>query len=413
MATMKASSLLLLVAAATTIPGCCSSSVVQASSTTAQHHGHEESSGNSAALFRAEAAVHADAAILDQETGRVFWEGSSTLQASLAPKFRIIPHFRATILTLILWTSGLRYALDHLPWRSSGEIGWFATSAVRRASDQRPPSLVLTTAGSRVAMIGLHLPRRLFSFLYRCIRCIAIPHVPKWLLIVTAVLYVWESWTCSTHQYLSNTVYDMEDRIQTIRQTDPTIQWTVRTFHYGGFHNLIKNVTGVSTQFYNYKSCRDRTFAGVWKRAAGIRQPRFVRATVTKIIVLSTKARRSYFQQQAAFLKAAGTDEFSEFSTRIGIPGCSRVLLQATTTTTAMSHHHDDGQGRWSNSGLYVWRLLYLFCTMISCSVPFRYWLSNCSNYVKITIVKELYDSSVNDEKRDDFVWPKHLAEIR
>jgi hypothetical protein len=395
---MKGSLLLL----AATIPYRCSASVVPASSNShndPHHHESRDTSADTVALFRAEAAVRADAAILDQETGRVFWEGSSTLQASLVPKFRIIPHFRATILTLILWTAGLRYALDHIPW------GSFSSSLARRVVDRRQPSLVLA-AGSRVSMIGLHLPRRLFSFLFRCIRSITIPYIPKWLLLVTVVLYLWESWTCSTHQYLSNAVYDMEDRVQTIRQTDPTIQWTVRTFHYGGFHNLIKNVTGVSTQFYNYKSCRDQTFAGVWRRAAGFRRPRFIKATVTKIIVLSAKARRSYFQQQASFLKAAGTDEFSEFSTRIGIPGCSRVLLQATTTSS-----YDDDDGR--RSVLYLWRILYLICTMVSCSVPFRYWLSNCSNYVKITIVKELYDSSVSDERRDDFVWPKNLAEVR
>lgn len=327
-------------------------------------------------LFRAEASVRADSAILDQETGRVFWEGSSSLHASIVPKIRVIPHFRATVFSAVLWVAGVRYILDTVPWRQI-----FARIGLVRRELRSPAALAFASSsgGGRISM--MMLPRTIISFFVSLVKKFKIPEIPRGLLIMTIIFYLIESFTSSTHRYLWNVVPNIEETINEIQQLQPTVEWKVRTFHYG-FYNIIKRVSATSTEAFQYKSCKDRSFAGLWKRS--LPSNPFIKATLTKIIVLSPKARRSYFQQQAIFLRAASTDIFSEFSTKIHI-GTRQRLFQSE-------------YGVW-------WRTLYWICTLSGFTLPFRWWITANSNDVKVIIVKELYEKNVNDSQ-DEFVLP-------
>lgn len=151
-----------------------------------------------------------ESALVDKETGRVFWEGgaSTTLVESLFTS-RLnqygVEHAQAAVLTTFITLAligivvgWLRKVLVH----SNGEASGFS---------RLPYSLL-------VWMI-LKFPRV----------------ENKWLVAATIALYLLESYNCSTRRFLTNSMTSPEEVdqfVSRLRSQQPVVTWSVRSFHF-------------------------------------------------------------------------------------------------------------------------------------------------------------------------------------
>lgn len=334
--------------------------------------------------IRAVSAVLGESAVIDNETGRILWEGgsSNTLVESIAPKLRsafifgAVPHLKASIVTLLLF------------YAASERVADLLRNAVRVSFGDSVTKPFLSVA--------------IHSFLQRVL---AWPRYPSsWFVPVLLVLYLAESFFCSTRQYLSQTVHDADAYIEKLRRAQPVVEWKVRSFHYEsslasilnshirtrdkGKLNAIENssnpshlqwkrVTRTAKGYYTYAFCKDRTIAGVWKRATALQKHRrvhFTKIGLTKCLLLrNTKSRLDYFQQQRRFLATEHSDKFAEFSTGIHISGYhSRVFAVPPGF-----------QPFWASQTAF-----WVF-TGLGLTVPYRRWLSAQCDEVRVRVVKE------------------------
>jgi hypothetical protein len=308
-----------------------------------------------------EASIFAESALVDKESGRIYWEGGcrSTLSASLLPhlqRFGLgIPHTRSMVLTFFLLlavlgalSSWLRIKLQEEC--AAGEMMLF-----------HKHTLVSSSRNSYCSSIALYVVHRLL---------LGTPKLNKWFIATIIILYLVESYTCETHDYLRNAIqspHGVEDYIERIRQEPPDVHWKVQSFHYvptspwdvmhriffrtrrrsprGGKHDIQqaeelvdgknvnddtsaalysptkrKRVTERATGSYQYKHWQDKTIAGIWQRAQSAAYAAsssggsnsggtcdypapFAKIVLTKLLVLADKKTRlDYFQQQAAFV---------------------------------------------------------------------------------------------------------------
>ena len=137
-------------------------------------------------LSRVEATIMGESALIDRETGRVFWEGgaSTTLTESIfATKLDQFgaEHAQAALLTVFITIAFL------------GILGAW----LRRILNV--PSPVVTGESSSQIVNYFHL---LLSYtLFR------IPHPEnKWLVGLTIALYLLESYNCNTRRFLANAI---------------------------------------------------------------------------------------------------------------------------------------------------------------------------------------------------------------
>lgn len=334
-------------------------------------------------------AIMAESAIIDKETGRIFWEGgSTTVSQSIAPKIKLIdvPHLRATILSLVL-----------LYWGTE------------------------VLAGKLRGILPLRTNRFEYKYLLSFSRTLlGLPKLPRWVFVSALVLYLIESWTCSTRQYLSNAVENVEEYLESLRQASPTVQWKIRSFHY---QNRIRNpfvnathvpvpslatqkkVSHTASQVYQYKSCQDQTTAGVWRRQLWNTVPLFTKLILTKSIVLKdAKASNDFLKQQQRFLTTHHGDDYAEFNTQISIDGFQPRVL-------AVRRRH------------CMLNLFWIF-TLLGLTVPYRRWLNDRSDQVRVYLVKEtsadkagwfsnskapeLYPNLLNETQRQEWYDKDH-----
>jgi hypothetical protein len=164
---------------------------------------------HSAMLGRIEASIMGESALIDRETGRVFWEGGSslTLYESLVPRFETfgVEHAVATLLSVIL-LFGMVGLL----------VAWIRQ--ITKGSD-----FPLDTPHPILASI-------LWSVL------VWTPKVEsKWLLITAIVIYFLESYNCPTRRFLTNAISsssDLEAYVDSLRLENPIVTWKVKCFHY-------------------------------------------------------------------------------------------------------------------------------------------------------------------------------------
>jgi len=330
---------------------------------------------SSEAPFRIETAVTGESSVVDKETGRIFWESSrqTTLSQNLAPRLRSvtgIPHLKATILSTVLWFE----LASTLAGLGRGELQ------------------------QRLLSQGASLSKR-HTFLLSFVQTLLLlPRVPRWLLILTALLALFEACFCSTRQYLSHTVTDVEGCIEKLRQAPVVVEWHVRAYHYqrllGGLCSR-KIISNKAAGQYQPEHWEDETVAGVWKRAAssqGDYAP-FTKITLSKTLLLrDAKARREYLKQQHAFVQSAFIDEFAEFSTNICIAGFEPRLLAIRK------------RRRWLYSLPVFW-----MCTVCGLTVPFRRWFSSHCDEVRVAVVKEV--GTTPAKKSKGWFATKNLAE--
>ena len=346
----------------------------------------------------AETSIFAESALMDKETGRIFWEGGSksTLSESLESRFGSLVYAKAAVVSLVLW--GCLY-------------GWVAAWARQKIS-----SLDWIQNLQKNAPI----PMAFFKF---TLLGGAVPRVPVWLLVLVVLVYVGEAYFCSTQQFLANRsdCQDVETFIEQLREETPQIQWKVRVFQYerlwqslwqdfrkriassslstssstdvpllpsmssSSLSRLVarKRIIHHATGNFEWKNqgstttgWQDGTTAGVWTRARGERGPApLAKIHLTQVMVLDRQARQEYFRQQGQFVKqhAASSDlsAAAEFATHISVPGYKpRVLVTR--------------QGQWWCSRRVFW-----FCTLLGLSAFYRMWMSRHCDVIRVSLVKE------------------------
>lgn len=168
---------------------------------------------HAAMLGRVEASIMAESALIDRETGRVFWEGgsSSTLYESMAPKFDQYgaEHAKAVVLTFFITLSFLGVL-----------TGWLRHAVVDQSE------LRATSNSLLLSFLFTSLKWTLFRF----------PRIEnKWLIFASVALYFLESYNCSTRRFLANSISgptEVEEYIERLRREQPVVTWTVKSFHY-------------------------------------------------------------------------------------------------------------------------------------------------------------------------------------
>jgi hypothetical protein len=296
---------------------------------------------NSAAVLgRVEAAITGESALIDRETGRVFWEGGASSTLSESVFAANLDKFGAEHAQSILLTTFITVAFLGIL------AGWL------RQIIQVPPN-GCDEASSRLAKFAYFL---LYDTLGR------IPRFKnKWLVTATITLYFLESYNCDTRRFLANALSSptgVEQYIEQLRSQQPMVTWMVRSFHYrrrkifafgdvlqsisrklksggeGGFPSAPpskkcspsfpftkKVVTNEATAAYQFHSVVDNTIAGLWRRsdAASLNSAPFTRIALNKLLVLKDrKTCEDYFRQQSEFVTEHGRgDAFTEFSTDI------------------------------------------------------------------------------------------------
>lgn len=322
-----------------------------------------------AGASRLEARIFAESALIDKESGRIFWEGgsASTLSASLMPKlseFGLV-HMKASILSILL--------LLTLVSRLLGMI------TIPKPIETTPRMIAATWTVA--------------AFLFR-----RIPQVDNRVVSLLVILYLLEAYFCNTRNYLTNAIPSpdgVETFIESLREQEPLLSWTVRSFHYtrpwslGGrcsSSSMFKRkvISGQSTGVYNYPQCLDKTLAGVWKRSMSTNGVApFAKLALNKILMLGNEnARRDYFNQQSAFVEAHQTsheDEYTEFSTKIEIPGFRNRLLAV--------RRPEEGD----KTSRYFRHQLFWFFTCLGLTVPYRMWFTRHCDMIRVSVVKETY----------------------
>jgi hypothetical protein len=176
-------------------------------------HSRTSDESHAAMLGRVEASILGESALIDRETGRVYWEGggSTTLYETFGPKLDQygLDHVQAALLTgfitlvfMGVLAGWLRRLLDQSNLSSSSTDSLFL-------------SLLLTAAHWTI----MRLPRI----------------ENKWLVFASVALYFVESYYCSTRFYLANALSspaELEDYINRLREEKPVVTWKVSSFHY-------------------------------------------------------------------------------------------------------------------------------------------------------------------------------------
>ena len=304
--------------------------------------------------FQLETAVMGESSIVDKETGRIFWESSkqATLSQNLAPLLRSItgiPHLKASILSTILWFE----LMSTLAGLGRGQLQKLAR--------------------------GQTLSQEHTFFLSSVQSLLLLPRVPRWLLALTVFLALTEAAFCSTRQYLSHRVTNVESCLETLRRTPVVVDWRVRAYHYqkwlGGLLQR-KVVSNTATGQYHPAFWEDETVAGLWKRAMPSARDSiapFTKITLSKTLLLrDTRARQDYLQQQRSFVQSAAMDEHAEFSTKISIAGFEPRLLVVR------------------NRPWFFTLPVFWFFTLCGLTVPFRRWFSAHCDELRVAVVKEV-----------------------
>lgn len=340
-----------------------------------------------------EASVMGESALVDKETGRIFWEGgsSSTLSASVGPKIEQFGggHIKATILSAIL-VMALAGAL---------------ASFLREKLEQS----VATKTLPRILSIGIFLVNWTI---------LNVPKLDRWFVVATIILYLAEAYTCSTRRYLANAInspLELEAFIEKLREEPPQVVWTVRSFHYekplwlspiqltGSLWRRFKKqddneapdvssaklsssflrrkvVTNRATGSYRYKECIDKTTLGLWKRAPAPLSSAapFTKMILSKLLILSNeKARKDYFKQQSDFVTEHGQgDEYAEFSTNIQVAGFKPRMLAIRPVEGVPS------------AKLFRSHLFWIF-TAMGLTVPYRIWFARHCDELRVAVIKE------------------------
>lgn len=342
-----------------------------------------------------ETSIFAESALIDKETGRIYWEGGSSSTLSETLEYRLV-QARASIVSLILWFA--IYGLFSTWLRNHMDRSDIINTLQKNAFAALPVTLV------KWVLLGA-------------------PRLDVWLLATIVALYFAEAYFSSTHKFLSNRAdfQDVEAYIEKLREEDPEVVWKLRAFHYTppawlqprtvirklvsnfstkrmvvGAEDKIQNRDDNPVSWYPFRQKRvsheatdsfkynngwlDKTTAGVWTRAqAETGTAPLAKIRLTKVLVLGDrKARDEYFNQQSRFVvQNKKQDDLAEFATSIHISGFKpRVLVVRR------------GTGRVLFSRRAFW-----LCTALGFTVFYRLWIERHCDEIRVSVIKETVSS--------------------
>lgn len=263
-------------------------------------------------IYRVETLLMGESALIDKETGQVYWEDntSNTLFESMEPKIISLLfgggryHVKASLL------SGLLFLLF---------IGFLISTTMK------DHMMLMLSNNKNNNNNGIHtiISSFLFHFILKIV--LMIPKSNPCFILCIYILYLFEAYTSSTRQYLCNIIpstVQLEEYIDVLKcnnnsenddsnqQQQPIIEWKVRCYHYTirsiyqpiiRFYDLMKSnqpllstsnnevtaktsssepfnnksnnllyrkcISQVYQGCYNYDSCMDNTIMAIWKRA--------------------------------------------------------------------------------------------------------------------------------------------------
>ena len=162
-------------------------------------------------------------ALVDKETGRVYWQSGGPAiaahdvfgETSFVSQIR---HAKSILLSTLLWTCLLTILLVQRLWDHLFAV---LTQQQAQWKDTNP---LLSAILSFLTSLLLFITKPKFTSL-TCNPCFV---------AFIYVLYLLESYTCSTRRYLENITsqQDVEDKMETLRNAKPSVTWNVRCYHY-------------------------------------------------------------------------------------------------------------------------------------------------------------------------------------
>lgn len=361
----------------------------------------EHASPKTSIGFQAEISVMGESALIDKETGRLFWEGgsSSTLVESTESKVKShvgIEHLRATILTGTLLMAVLGYLSFQIHDRLNS---WTILD-----TNSSPSRMIAGVCLSLFKMMLQYVPKSNPAFVF-----------------VVYFLYMAESFSCSTKTYLRNAVYGpiaIESYLREMKNVRPVVEWKVRCFHYSARRWFIpfkaitdamssvqpatpvtsgkatilsflfrrKIISSVNKGCFHYKLCDDKTIVAVWKRSLQTRVPAYgntaaplIKLVLSKVVALADeKTRNEYLFQQRNFVRRhAQADEYAEFSTSIDFARFKPRLLILRSVKTHPARK------------ILCTSYMFWFFTILGLTVPYRRFLASNCDVLRLVIVKE------------------------
>jgi hypothetical protein len=298
------------------------------------------------------APILGESAIVDKETGQVFWQGGkqSLFESTVGHSYisnqqeGVVQHIRSTLFSFILWMSFIRFVAD---WALKRKI-------LARLTELMHPSQRL-----------LDIVRLLTRAMLFCLVCL--PKFSGAFLVLVGIMYLIESYVCSTRKYLSNSLscpQEVEIYIEKLRDEGPSVSWQIRCYHYekrkwlcrlllidayNYFHGLFQTAKAIegagsnttrpenetlgpsfftkklvshqTKQNYSVGNWHDDTIMGLWRQAQASTtvMAAFTKISLHKLLIFANKQTRvDYFKQQSDFIRVEGRkDKYAEFSTHV------------------------------------------------------------------------------------------------
>jgi len=378
--------------------------------------------------------AHVTSTLIDGTTGRVYWQ-SEILPVPSVPFRDLLPgfvpawcrnHIRASLLSLALWYAVARNVVFPIFLSVASEA--LSSEAVWGVALRGAPVAASTPRPLAAVYHILHYLRVLLSHVVSAVRWIlsVLPalHSPGFLIALVA-LYLIESATCSTRQYLSFvlTPDGAAELIKHLISSPPVVTWTVRCFHYEWRRGMERTMGEEKTKtMKKYKVvthtakrkylCDDKwtdaSTVGVWDRGVrergwmlgvggvdGKKERRkedgddartpssfspFSKLTLSKILVLSDEgALADYFRQQSEFVSVEGSrDVLAEFTTSINVDGFRpKVLVSRAVVGPA-------------GTGIVRMHFFWIF-TLMGMTVPYRMWFARHCDELSAVVTKNVY----------------------
>ena len=161
-----------------------------------------------------------ESAIVDKESGRVYWQGGkqSLFDATVGHSYLsdqdgVVRHVRASLFSFILWISFIRWLAD---WALHQQVLIAKWKTILHPSE-RAIEIVKTIAR-------------------KVLLCLAyLPNFGQFFISFVVIMYLLESYFCSTRKYLANAISspeNIESYMELLREQPPVIKWRIRCYHY-------------------------------------------------------------------------------------------------------------------------------------------------------------------------------------
>ena len=212
--------------------------------------------------------LHSESALMDKETNAIYWQGGADiLSSSLTNPYltqRGVVHVKATILTVLLWLwvwgNVSRYLISRYFAPGSGSVhGNNLLFMLPFISSENAPSFLRKIASCITPVIQFVL------LLFHSLLYLRLPQYSPNVIVIIILLYLLESYSCSTRRYLShamNAPEEVEAYLERIRNIKPCVTWKVRCFHYED-RELWKSVKGIRKLMESRAKKRNKTWGRI------------------------------------------------------------------------------------------------------------------------------------------------------